>query len=233
MGIDPRTFQSKAAFSSLVYADGISTRRRRSWSHFLRRLFVLAGRAKQMPVMLVCGMTRTATHRLFVVASMAALLLALTINNSSVTTTALPTSSSRSSTTTTTTTTTTDVIHSTLFHPHGDDHDDEEYIRPDDRLRRRDFIWRTARGGSQKWCGRSTFLPNVNEASSNRYYNDDRDPGPSVWDCQTFVNSALTLNGTWFVSNFGSRGQNWVEFSRVQSCKVAVRHFDGSRGTIP
>lgn len=182
-----------------------------------------------MSVMFVCGITRRATRRLSVVASTAALLLALTIN-SSVTTTALPTSSSSSSSAAATTTTS-GLIHSTLFHPGGDN--DDDYIRPDDRLRRRDFIWRTARGGSQKWCGRSTFAPNVNEVSSNRYYDDDSDPGPSVWDCQTFVNSALTLNGTWLVNNFGSRGENWVEFSRVQSCKVAVRHFDGGRGTIP
>lgn len=194
--------------------------------------------------MFVCCMTRAATRRLSIAASTAALLLASIINPPA-TTTALPFSS------TSTSTNTTNLVHySPFFHPGGgdnnDDYDDDDYPRLDDSLRRRDFIWRNAHHGPQKWCGSSSRIfssPNVyheEASSSNRYYddggdggNDGRDPGPSAWDCQTFVRSSLAKNGTWFVENFGSRGDEWVEFARVQSCKVAVRHSDGGRGTIP
>lgn len=101
--------------------------------------------------------------------------------------------------------------------------EDDDYMRSDDRLRRRDFIWQTSHSASQNLCGISSTYK---EAHSD-------EQGPWVSDCTTFVNAAKTLNGTWFVSNFGSTGQTWVHFAEVRSCRVAVRHSDGGHGAIP
>lgn len=154
--------------------------------------------------MFACIMGAAAQHLTVVVSTVA---LLVTLIGSS---TALPTSSN--------------IIKSTAFLP------DDDYIRPDDRLHRRDFTWRTTHRAPSNLCGNSTFKSTYHAMGFVLNYPIE---GPSVWDCQTFVNSSKAMNGTWLVNDFGSKGENWVEFSRVQSCKVAVRHSDGGNGTIP
>lgn len=118
--------------------------------------------------------------------------------------------------------------------------DDDDYVRPDDRLRRRDFVWKTTQKAPQNLCGPSTFSNDVDrvDGSSSNGNSNDQVVGPSVEDCTMFVHYATTIDGFWLVNNFGGGGggggnNNWIEFSRLQTCKVAVRHSDGGHGTIP
>lgn len=110
----------------------------------------------------------------------------------------------------------------------GDDdsNGDGDYIRPDDRLSRRDFTWTTARGETQNLCGDSTFVAVDSNSNSS---SDD----PLMEDCVMFVNYAGSRDGFWLVTDFGDDGADWVEFVRLQSCRMAVRHSDGGNGTIP
>ncbi|KAI3399047.1 hypothetical protein diail_7847 [Diaporthe ilicicola] len=92
-------------------------------------------------------------------------------------------------------------------------------LREDDRLGRRDFRWTNSKS-PQNLCGDSSFATS------------EDDEGPSVSDCQTFVDYVKDRDGFWLVTGFGS-ANSWQEFARVDSCVVAVRHTDSGTGTIP
>ncbi|KAJ0108590.1 glycoside hydrolase family 18 protein [Diaporthe amygdali] len=93
-------------------------------------------------------------------------------------------------------------------------------LREDDRMERRDFTWTNSKS-PQNLCGDSSFTTS------------DDDAGPSVSDCQTFLDWVSDREGFWLVTGFSSGGDSWEEFARVESCAIAVRHADSATGTIP
>lgn len=101
-------------------------------------------------------------------------------------------------------------------------------------LQRRNFVWTETRSSPQNLCGDSTF--SVLGTTSPRALPAFSSLETFILDadCRALADYAVARPGFWLVTDSGpSEVGPWVEFDVLRSCKLAVQHADGGRGTIP